>query len=576
MAKKYIPENLDSFIDDRTALYYRSKATVLSEKYNSCRNGIEKYFPTSFAKNGKILDVGCGSGRDLNILCNQGYDAVGIEPAPELVQISQINFPNIADRILTDSLPGLKKASGTYSGILCSAVLQHIPDNLLFDTFYRFKDLLSDEGSLLISVPTQYPNVYPETHRDESDRLFKIRHPEQFIFIAERIGFHLANRWEEPDSLNRDGVAWAVLLFINKGLDKHRPLDQIESILREDTKNTTYKFALLRALGEIAQYNYNSAIWQSDGNIRIPVELVVDKWIEYYWPIISAEKTIMQGAGGQGRSDIGFRKNMSDLSSYWNKSAGGYKAFRDAYLKNEIDGTSQKILTTTKKSIREAILKGPVTYAGSNKIGGKIFEDIDKSISMSASLWREFALMGRWFQDSILMRWAEFTKNLKSQTQEIRIEYILEILLSPVEARRDVSNARTAYDKFRSESSLECVWTGTDLSKRKDYVIDHAIPFSLWYNNDLWNLFPASKTANHAKLDRLPTKQLIENRKLCIYRYWEFMYEQYPTRFLSETKIFTGAVIESATDNELEKLFNTFKEAVEVTAIRRCVARWSA
>ena len=50
----------------------------------------------------------------------------------------------------------------------------------------------------------------------------------------------------------------------NDLFSRREPLNIIDSVLREDSKVTTYKFALLPALAEIASYSYNSAKWFPD------------------------------------------------------------------------------------------------------------------------------------------------------------------------------------------------------------------------------------------------------------------------------------------------------------------------
>lgn len=41
------------------------------------------------------------------------------------------------------------------------------------------------------------------------------------------------------------------------------------------------------------------------------------------------------------------------------------------------------------------------------------------------------------------------------------------------------------------------------------FVIDHAIPFAFWGNNDLWNLLPADAAVNGQKSDKLPRPDLL-------------------------------------------------------------------
>ncbi|TVR91539.1 MAG: hypothetical protein EA428_05430 [Spirochaetaceae bacterium] len=46
-------------------------------------------------------------------------------------------------------------------------------------------------------------------------------------------------------------------------------------------------------------------------------------------------------------------------------------------------------------------------------------------------------------------------------------------------------------------------WAGSSLTR---FDVDHAIPWSLWRSNELWNMLPALPQANNEKRDKLPTR----------------------------------------------------------------------
>ena len=67
--------------------------------------------------------------------------------------------------------------------------------------------------------------------------------------------------------------------------------------------------------------------------------------------------------------------------------------------------------------------------------------------------------------------------------------------------------------------------------------MDHLIPFSIWKNNDLWNLLPSKPQINNEKKDKIPSPILIENRKEMIVQYWELIFKGLPERFKKEIKV---------------------------------------
>ncbi len=428
---------------------------------------------------------------------------------------------------------------------------------------------MAENGTLVIFVPVDYPDIDKKTGRDKNGRLFNIRPPEEYIFLAERLGFSLSHRIESEDSLGRTGVRWCTLLFKNQHTDGTRPIEKIESILRSDRKVNSYKFALLRAMGEIAVTAPNSVNWRENGQVALSMDHVAEKWLEYYWPLVAGDSKVFQGQKIKDKQDITFRKQLEKLSSTWEGARGGFQAFRQALYQNELDPESEELLKDALGKIKAGI-RQPVQYAGTEK---KVFRGEGSNILIPADLWQEFSLMGKWFEDSILMRWAQFTAELKSNEKKFTVAQCLDLLLQGIgETERDVSYARRVYDTIQA---LECVWSGTAINPAKGYEVDHAIPYTLWHNNDLWNLLPSDPKVNNQKRDKLPEQKLLAARKSAITGNWQIMYETYRSRFSLEAGRLIGSRTFTGTAADFNNLFHALTESVEITALQRSVPRWT-
>ena len=89
--------------------------------------------------------------------------------------------------------------------------------------------------------------------------------------------------------------------------------------------------------------------------------------------------------------------------------------------------------------------------------------------------------MGQWIEDSIILRWAEFTAGITAnKAAGLKLSDILDLLVASIELKRDTKLAGSILKE--SGHSIDCVWTGKSVCK---YDIDHALPFSVWRNNDL-------------------------------------------------------------------------------------------
>ena len=555
------------FVDNKTLKVYTQKTADFVSQYDSVFGGISDYFSEAFTDSARVLDIGCGSGRDLRILHEMGYSADGIDPCQEFVEYACSQNSQYGSSISADFLPKLSTVKdNAYDAILCSAVIMHVPEEELFDAAYSIRRILSEKGSLLLSVPLQNSSVDPETRRDAEGRLFNGASPEQLELLFERIGFRLLKRWDTPDALHRTHRQWATLLFQLESSVGSRPIDTIESVLNKDAKVATYKLALFRSLAEIAVTNYKLAGWLESGKVKVPLVALAEKWIEYYWPIVEAEIYIPQTTG----RPMAFRKPLEELVQYY-RSRGGLSAFSLEYRNADMDPEGYQLLKKLFSKLKQTIWQQPVKYAG----GGDDFsvfqyDKKDKTVLVGTDIWKELSLMGTWIQDATILRWAELTERIsEKQEHRIKASAVIDCLLTVPITQRDVGAARKFYDTLKDK---RCVWSDNPI--QEEYALDHAIPFSLWKNNDLWNLLPANSRVNGQKSDKLPTQELVKSRKDCIVDYWDQINNAYPARFEYEAEKFigTGAFDSSNWEN---RLFATFTEAIEITAIQRGVDRWS-
>jgi SAM-dependent methyltransferase len=96
---------------------------------------------------GRVLDVGCGSGRRIREFINYGYDAEGIETSEADVEYA--NSIGIKARLGT--LTGLDFDENSFDAITFFNVFEHLPDPV--ETMERTIKLLKPGGAAYIFVP---------------------------------------------------------------------------------------------------------------------------------------------------------------------------------------------------------------------------------------------------------------------------------------------------------------------------------------------------------------------------------------------------------------------------------------
>jgi SAM-dependent methyltransferase len=555
-------------MDEQTLRYYETFASDAAERYNSAKGGIRDLLSLAFAPGMRVLDVGAGSGRDMRHLLEMGIDAYGVDPSDRLRAGAVEDDSVLRGRLERGGLPDLGQPfGGQFDGVLCSAVLMHLPRDKIFDSAFALRSVLKENGRLLISVPLEGPTVGAD-NRDSHGRLFTPLQADFLELLFERLGFRQVGRWCSDDALGRAGRSWCALLFQLWHGKALRPIDEIEGILSRDKKTATYKLALFRALSEIATTEFEQARWIEPGIVGIPVRAVCEKWLYYYWPVFESSRFVPQirGETDTCQKPIAFRRSLSELIDCYRK-AGGFVRFVLDWRSDRLTRQAQALLEIALKRIRYAIVTGPVTYAGGSLETGRLFQydATREEIRVPAAIWRELSLLGHWIEDAIVLRWAELTSEICRG--RIMPSEVIDLLLVTPLPERDVSDARATYVNL---SDIECAWSGERISNR--FQVDHIIPFSLWHNNDLWNLVPVLPSVNAKKGDRLPTRELLLRRKDYILHCWEALHLTHAARFEHEACRVVGT--DTFPQNWQHLTFRCVAEGVEVTAIQRSLDRW--
>jgi hypothetical protein len=154
------------------------------------------------------------------------------------------------------------------------------------------------------------------------------------------------------------------------------------------------------------------------------------------------------------------------------------------------------------------------------------------TFSIPLDYYEAFQVLGNFVngQDSILFKWAEFSVQASNRTLTTT-QVLNEVLKNPV-SERDILESKALYRRILlTEGKVRCVCSGDTISK---YDIDHIIPFTIWKNNDLWNLLPARPDLNNRKRDKIPSPELINSRRDLITYYWSLIHQHNQVRFYRE------------------------------------------
>jgi hypothetical protein len=314
----------------------------------------------------------------------------------------------------------------------------------------------------------------------------------------------------------------------------------IGTILRHDQKQTSYKIALLRAINDVV---LNFPDLDARGKeVAIPVQMLADFWIAYFWAFAEPNHPIYQGARaelrGEIRNDMAFRPQLAELRKRWeafnqtSHPADGFFLVNELRIKRKRERLPESLLKSYRATRRKvgSTIRMPIQYAGPGQwnvfpkprrlrdLGDDVVPVPGTSgnlscLSVSASLWKSFRDLSLYVEALCIHEWCLFTETVEQAgQQEADRGAIFRLLTARPDNRVSLTWERNQVDLLLMEGrSFECPWTGRVIDSHTEYDLDHLLPVAVYPVNEMWNLAPADRHFNQrTKRDRLPSAEALK------------------------------------------------------------------
>lgn len=154
--------------------------------------------------NGKILDAGCGSGRDSLFFLAKGYSVVSIDGSEEMVKLSsQLTGQKTIKMMFQDI-----NINNEFDGVWACASLLHISKNEINDVIERISNSLKQNGIFYASFK------YGEGETVRNERLFNSYDEETLkSLIDEHKSLQIIKVWKTADVRpDRENEYWVNVL----------------------------------------------------------------------------------------------------------------------------------------------------------------------------------------------------------------------------------------------------------------------------------------------------------------------------------------------------------------------------
>ncbi len=152
--------------------------------------GVQERFLKYMPAIGRILDFGCGSGRDTKCFLDKGYSVTAVDGSEELCRLAEEHTGIMVKCMLFNELDD----TAAYDGIwACSSIL-HLPRTDLKDVFYRMIKAVKPGGYIYTSFK------YGTFEGERNGRYFTDFTEETFgDFIADIPGICIVEQWVSAD-----------------------------------------------------------------------------------------------------------------------------------------------------------------------------------------------------------------------------------------------------------------------------------------------------------------------------------------------------------------------------------------
>ena len=192
-----------------TLSYYSKNSLIVAERYESADvPQLHDFLSSSLKPGGRLLELGCGSGRDAAFMVSQGFRVLATDGSASMVQQAKIYHPELAGHVVHLELPdGLSNELGVFDGIYAIAVLMHLSIQEIERTILAVNSLLTAKGRFVFSVPARRDDVLTDEF-DSRGRRFTALSPDGWTNLCLKHDLQIVRSMISEDGLGRDGVVW--------------------------------------------------------------------------------------------------------------------------------------------------------------------------------------------------------------------------------------------------------------------------------------------------------------------------------------------------------------------------------
>ncbi|MDD3148702.1 MAG: class I SAM-dependent methyltransferase [Candidatus Riflebacteria bacterium] len=199
---------------DLTIDYYEQNASELGRRYETTAlDTFHGLLQQNCRPGARLLEIGCGSGRDAARAIAAGFRIAAIDGAENLLKEAVRLHPELAGCLHHLLLPArLPFADASFDGFFSVACLMHFNENAIGQILSEASRVTVAGGSGLVSVPAGRSDI-DAGGLDQHGRVFNVMPADNWVSLCRQHGFTAETGPVEPDSLGRPGISWVTFIL---------------------------------------------------------------------------------------------------------------------------------------------------------------------------------------------------------------------------------------------------------------------------------------------------------------------------------------------------------------------------
>lgn len=196
--KEFITRTIQHYEDNHERFWEGTKDHDVSQNIEALLKHIKAHPPY------RILDFGCGPGRDLKQFKELGHEPYGLDGCENFVQMAKAHSGR---PVFHQNFLELELQDNFFDGIFANASLFHIPKARLGEIFTKLNKSLKTQGVLFSSNPRGNGESFDGT------RFANYMEVEEYAAIAAGSGFELIHHYYRPQGQPIEKCPWLACIF---------------------------------------------------------------------------------------------------------------------------------------------------------------------------------------------------------------------------------------------------------------------------------------------------------------------------------------------------------------------------